>query len=346
VDELFRLWEEKRIVTFPYFLDEPPRRDANSTVTFSNNRDNLLRESAFCFIPAAPVANYLDIDDSTQPSMTVDRMGEWRLIVEGTNTYSPDPVRRVIRSRMERAVYRHKGVIIATDYLVNSGGVIFAAQERMIPTPGELQIPQERIGDRAAVDAWLNERRTEFEELAERRRKAAISRRDEIIKRNMKELVDHLIEDVNLLPCEVAEKISISRITSSESYRKVAEVMEDLPTISIDATGGDAAKAMIAANIDILAVTSSDGSLTGVVTEWDITRASATGSAHDSPLKEIMTAEVIIADPEDTILDVVRKLEHYEISAMPVVEGGQVIGVISSDILARRTLYRLLQSRV
>jgi glutamate dehydrogenase (NAD(P)+) len=345
VDDLFRLWEEKGIVTFPYFLDGLDRDGASIPITFSNNRDNLLREHAFCLIPAAPIANYLGVDDTSRPSMTVDRMGEWRLIVEGTNTYSPDPARRVIRSRMERAVYREKGVIIATDYLVNSGGVIFAAQERMIPTPAELHIPQERIGNRAAVDAWLNDHRTGFEELAERRRKAAISRRDEIIRRNMKELVDHLIEDVNLLPCEVAEKISISRITSSESHRKVAEVMEDIPIISIDATGSDAARIMIEANSDMLAVTSKDGSLVGVVTEWDITRASATGIARDTPLKEIMTAEAIVADPEDTILDVVRKLEHHEISAMPVVEGKQVIGVINSDILARRTLYRLLQSR-
>jgi glutamate dehydrogenase (NAD(P)+) len=42
---------------------------------------------------------------------------------------------------------------------------------------------------------------------------------------------------------------------------------------------------------------------------------------------------------------VVRKLEHYEISAMPIVTVKGVIGVISSDILARRTLYRLLQAQ-
>jgi CBS domain-containing protein len=40
----------------------------------------------------------------------------------------------------------------------------------------------------------------------------------------------------------------------------------------------------------------------------------------------------------------VRRLESYEISAMPVVDGGQVRGVISGDLLARRTLYRLLQA--
>jgi glutamate dehydrogenase (NAD(P)+) len=59
-----------------------------------------------------------------------------------------------------------------------------------------------------------------------------------------------------------------------------------------------------------------------------------------------MTREVITTRPTDTILDVVRKLEHYEISAMPVVtQEGTIEGVISGDILARRTLYRLLQAR-
>jgi CBS domain-containing protein len=215
----------------------------------------------------------------------------------------------------------------------------------MIPTPARLQIPPDRLGDPVAVDQWLAEHRSDFEELAERRRNAAVSKRNEVIKRNMKEFVDHLIGDVNLLPCEVAEKISVSRITSSESDRKVAEVMGALPSISIESTGGDAAKLMIASNIEILAVTTGDGSLAGVVTEWDVTQALATGCVHDIPLREIMTANVITADPKDTILDVLRKLEHYELSAMPVVENGKVIGVINSDILTRRTLYRLLLSQ-
>jgi glutamate dehydrogenase (NAD(P)+) len=58
-----------------------------------------------------------------------------------------------------------------------------------------------------------------------------------------------------------------------------------------------------------------------------------------------MTHDVITASPSDTILDVVRKLEHYEISAMPVLTEQGVTGLISSDILAQRTLYRLLQTQ-
>jgi glutamate dehydrogenase (NAD(P)+) len=41
----------------------------------------------------------------------------------------------------------------------------------------------------------------------------------------------------------------------------------------------------------------------------------------------------------------VRKLEHHDISAMPVVEQGAVLGMISADLLARRSLLRLLQSQ-
>ena len=58
-----------------------------------------------------------------------------------------------------------------------------------------------------------------------------------------------------------------------------------------------------------------------------------------------MTREVVAACPTESILDVVRKLEHHEISAMPVVTEEGCIGAINSDILAQRTLYRLLQAQ-
>jgi CBS domain-containing protein len=93
-----------------------------------------------------------------------------------------------------------------------------------------------------------------------------------------------------------------------------------------------------------LAVISVNGELAGIVTDWDVTRASATACAEDVPLAEIMTREVVTARPDEPVLDVVRRLESYEISAMPVVDDGRVRGIISGDLLARRTLYRLLQA--
>jgi glutamate dehydrogenase (NAD(P)+) len=345
ISELFDARDAHGVVTFPYFQDKLiGLRSPDPKTKFSNAPNDLLRESAFCFVPAAPVANYLDVDAASNPSMTVDSMGRWGMIVEGANTYSPDPARRAARVRMERAVYWQAGVLIATDYLVNSGGVIYAAQERMIKTPGHLRIPEEMLGDREAVEQWLVDHQADLEALAEQRRVAGEAKRDAVIRRNMQELVDRLVADPDLLPCEAAEQISVSRIASSERYRTVADVMSPIPTITEERTVRDAAQMLVDEACDMLAVVSVGGELAGIVTDWDVTRASATACAEDVPLTEIMTREVVTARPDEPVLDVVRRLESYEISAMPVVDGGQVRGVISGDLLARRTLYRLLQA--
>lgn len=344
VSELLELQAQNQAVAYPYFQRHLAGISFAPT-KYSNACDDLLRESAFCVVPAAPVANYLDIDFTSGPSMTVDRMGEWALIVEGANTYSPDPDRKAARARMERTVYWQRGVLIATDFLVNSGGVIYAAQEHLIKAPDHLKIPDDMLGDRDAVDEWLAQREAEFAELAEQRRLAGEEQLKRVIRRNMKELIDLLVADPDLLPCEAAERIGIDRIASSERHRTAADVMESIPIIAASQTVRDAAELLVAEKGDILAVVSSENDLVGVVTEWDIARASATACAEDLPVAEIMTREVVSAKPTDSILEVVRKLEHYEISSMPVVTAEGVTGVISSDILAQRTLYRLLQAQ-
>jgi glutamate dehydrogenase (NAD(P)+) len=345
VDELFRTWQAHGPVTRVHFLRRLAGGDGIAAPKFGSHPDDLLRESAFCLIPAAPVANYLDTDASSRPSVTVDRMGRWRVSVEGANTYSPDAGKKAARARMERAVYRQRGVLIATDYLVNSGGVVFAAQERLIETPAHLEVPDAMLGDRAAVERWLVAHAAEFEALAERRRRVGEAARDEIIRRNMRELVDLLVSDPDVLPCEAAERISVRRIAARESDRTAAELMEPMPTLVLASTVREAAARLVDARSPILAVISPRGELAGVVSEWDITRATALGSPDDQPVEEIMTRDVVSVAPGDGILEMVRKLEHHEISAMPVVEDHAVRGMITADLLARRSLLRLLQSQ-
>ena len=101
---------------------------------------------------------------------------------------------------------------------------------------------------------------------------------------------------------------------------------------------------MIESDGSMLAVVSIEKDLVGVVTEWDITKATSLGNPDDQPLEEIMIKNVIYVSPDENILELIRKLEYHEISAMPVVEDGCVCGVVSSDLLARKSLLRLLQS--
>ncbi len=332
-----------QIVAKPYFLAHPDVTDEGEALKFSSARDDLLRESAFCLVPAAPQPNYLDVDEASHPSMVVDKMGRWSMIIEGANTYSPDPRRKAARRRMERQVYQERGTLIATDYLVNSGGVIFAAHERLIPTPTELRIPAESLGNRGAVDRWLADHAAEFAALAERRRMAAEQKRDAVIRENMVQLIDGLVADEDALPCQVAERVSISRIVRRESHRVASEVMIDMATVPVSATVRDAARTLVDKNTDILSVLAPDGRMAGVVTDWDITQAASCDEITDAKVDAIMSRDVVSCGPRDSILDVVLKLEQHNISALPVLAPeGQVLGVITASLLATRTLYRLL----
>jgi glutamate dehydrogenase (NAD(P)+) len=347
IDELFSLWQQRGLVTLAFgrpYLD--PGRGRRPEVKVSNEPNDLLRESAFCLIPAAPVANYLDVDPASGPSMTVDRAGRWAVIVEGANTYSPDPARRQARARMEREVYRRRGVLIATDYLVNSGGVIFAAQEHIVRTPDDLRVPQEMLGDVERVDAWLRRRASAFRDLAEQRRRAGEDYRERVIRRNMHELVDSLLEDDDRLPCEAAERISIRRIAAGESDRTAADIMAEMPHAHPATPIQQAAAELIACGCPMMAVVDDDHALAGILTEWDIVRATAGGVAGETSIETIMTRQVVTAAPTDRLLDILRRLELHEFSALPVVDQGKVLGVVSADLLATRSLTRLLQGQI
>ncbi len=343
VDELFSLWKKEKLVTNIYFNNKIIKKGYKHPTKFSTNANNLLLENAFCFIPAAPIFNYLGVYPSENPSMLVERMGKWSVIVEGANTYSPDPNRKAARTRMEQIVYRDKKVMIANDYLVNSGGVIYAAQEHIIKTPDNLQIPEEMLGNQDAVEKWLKENSSEFAELSKKRLKAGEEYREDVIHHNMIELVDLLATNPDMLPSVAAERISLQRLTSKESERTAKDIIIPIPTIDVNKNIQEAAALIINENSGIIAVLS-EGKLVGVVTDWDITKATAEGIINVK-LDKIMTKNVITASPNLTVLDIVRELEQFQISAMPVVEEGKVLGKVSSDLIAQRYILDFLQTR-
>lgn len=345
IGDLFDMWQEHRLVTNRYFTERIATEGYPNSTKFSTEANNLLRESAFCLIPAAAVFKYLGVLPSEGASMNVKNIGDWSVIIEGANTYSSDPNEKAARTRMEQIVYRKKGVIIANDYLVNSGGVIFASQERLIKTPKELRIPRDMFGDQKAVERWLKDLAKEFAELSEKRLEAGETYREKVMRGNMIELVDLLASDLDLLPCAAAERISVQRLKAKENARTAKDIMLPMQTIRIDGSVPEAASLITLEKRNIISVVSKDDLLVGVVTAWDIANAVAKGVCEELALDSIMTHEVAFASPDDSMLDIVRKLEQYEISAMPVVEDGRVLGMINSDLLAHRYLLQYLESQ-
>ncbi|KKM75788.1 hypothetical protein LCGC14_1386740, partial [marine sediment metagenome] len=120
------------------------------------------------------------------------------------------------------------------------------------------------------------------------------------------------------------------------------EIMIPIPTIDIESSIQQSAELMIEENSGIVAVLSQN-KLVGVVTDWDITKATAEGLSNIN-LEQIMTKNVIIASPDFSVLDIVRELEQYRISAMPVVKQGKVLGMVNSDLITQRYILEYLKN--
>jgi homoserine O-acetyltransferase len=107
----------------------------------------------------------------------------------------------------------------------------------------------------------------------------------------------------------------------------------------------EAAELIVKNQSNIIAVLTEDDILAGVITTWDITRAVAENVCEQS-VETIMTRKVVSANPASSILEIVTEIEQNQISAMPVVDDGKVLGMVSSDLLSQRYLLRLLRSQV
>jgi uncharacterized protein (DUF39 family)/predicted transcriptional regulator len=93
------------------------------------------------------------------------------------------------------------------------------------------------------------------------------------------------------------------------------------------------AKLLVTNNIDHLPIVDEQNRLLGIVTSWDVTKATALG---ETSLSKIMTSKVITAREGDSLDVVSRRLSQYNISGIPVVDNeNHVVGMITASDIAR-----------
>jgi CBS domain-containing protein len=121
---------------------------------------------------------------------------------------------------------------------------------------------------------------------------------------------------------------------------EVSEILgdkgHDVLRIDADASVLEAVKRMVEANIGSLLVTKG-GEIAGIVTERDYLRRVALEGPTDEAVtvEEIMSSPLVVVTPETAIDECMALMTDRRIRHIPVVDGGEVVGIVSIGDLVK-----------
>ena len=98
----------------------------------------------------------------------------------------------------------------------------------------------------------------------------------------------------------------------------------------------DAIALMADKNIGALPVLENDR-LIGIISERDYTRKVILKgkSSQETRVEEIMTQDLVTADPTDTVVDCMRVMTEERVRHLPVIKGAKILGILSIGDLVK-----------
>jgi CBS domain-containing protein len=120
---------------------------------------------------------------------------------------------------------------------------------------------------------------------------------------------------------------------------KVSDVMtRDVKTIRPDQTAQEAASFMLSADAGSIPVTDGER-LVGMITDRDIAvRGIAKGYGPDTPVRDLMTDDLVIVRIDDNVADVATKMSEAQVRRLPVIdEDNRLCGIVSLGDLSRES---------
>jgi CBS domain-containing protein len=119
-------------------------------------------------------------------------------------------------------------------------------------------------------------------------------------------------------------------------HTRLADVLRREPiTTTVGTSIRDAARLMAEERVSSLLVVEGER-LVGLVTDRDLrTRVVAADRDPGEPVGRIMTTDLVTAEPDDLALELVLRMTDRNIHHLPVVSGGRILGVVTSNDLMR-----------
>jgi CBS domain-containing protein len=123
------------------------------------------------------------------------------------------------------------------------------------------------------------------------------------------------------------------------TVNRLAEIIEEKggEVLEIDAEASvlEAVQWMVESNVGSLLVTEG-GDVAGIVTERDyLRRVTLEGRTEDAPVREIMSAPLIVATLDTTVDECMALMTDRRIRHVPVVDGEKVVGLVSIGDLVK-----------
>jgi CBS domain-containing protein len=118
---------------------------------------------------------------------------------------------------------------------------------------------------------------------------------------------------------------------------KIRDVMtRDVQTVRPDQTAREAASFMLSADAGSIPVTDGDR-LIGMITDRDIAvRGVAEGHGPDTPVRELMTNDIVCARLDDDTDDVASRMSEAQVRRLPVIdEQEKLCGIVSLGDLSQ-----------
>ena len=140
------------------------------------------------------------------------------------------------------------------------------------------------------------------------------------------------------LPVGEWEPASREQLTGDElALEKVYQIMTtDLLTVRPDDLVDLARRVMAWREVHHVPVEDERGQLVGLVTERDLREAGlAEGDDGDRTVRDVMRTELVTADPNEAVADVVKVMKERGFGCMPVVYQGTLVGLLSRTDLQR-----------
>ena len=137
-----------------------------------------------------------------------------------------------------------------------------------------------------------------------------------------------------------------------EGFRTVGQIMsKDIFTVRPEDIIDLAANVMDWKHVRHVPVENNEGELIGIVSHRALLRVVARGLSHDreSPMtvQEIMRTDPVTAAPETPTIEVIRLMKEHKVSCLPIVDGGQLVGIVTErdlNDIAASLLERILES--